>query len=262
MGDAWRVVTRSTEYDTEQVLVELGAKTVDDTIQLQLAGDVLFDFDSSAIRPDAAVQLAKVAHVLRDRSVGEVTLVGHTDSIGTDQYNQKLSEARAVAVMRWLNQKEQIPAALMVARGVGSTKPIAYNTMPDGTDNPSGRAKNRRVEIGFGTSEGASQGTEPARVTVGYGGALVTSEGAEVTVKVDDSKKLSGSCASVCRQWPSVSEDAATCVATMLELKGYPLYDTAVCVGVDTVEGCIACWLLLDVKDSDCSTIAAMCLRL
>jgi outer membrane protein OmpA-like peptidoglycan-associated protein len=83
------------------------------------------------------------------RSAGEIYVIGHTDSMGDDQYNQKLSEARAISVMRWLNETEDIPLALMKGRGMGSKKPITYNTMPDGSDNPEGRAKNRRVEIRF-----------------------------------------------------------------------------------------------------------------
>lgn len=151
-GD-WRSVTGSVYQggDTQRVLVELGATDTGGEIRLDLAGDVLFDFNSSAIRPDAAEQLAKVAFVIRQRAVGEVHLTGHTDSIGKEDYNIQLSRQRAAAVMSWLNEKEHIPANLMVGHGMGSKKPIAYNTLPDGTDNPEGRAKNRRVEFQFAT---------------------------------------------------------------------------------------------------------------
>ncbi len=135
--------------ETDRLLLELGAREEGGEWQLGLAGDVLFDLDSAAIRPDGAVELRKVAHVLRQRAAGEVKLVGHTDSLGTDEHNLKLSRARAVAVMRWLHDEEDIPAQLMVGQGMGATKPIAYNTLPDGGDNPAGRAKNRRVEIFF-----------------------------------------------------------------------------------------------------------------
>jgi outer membrane protein OmpA-like peptidoglycan-associated protein len=147
----WRARGSSTysSADTSRILVELNANTRDGEVQLNLAGDVLFGFDSTAIRSDAAAQLGKVAHVIRKRSVGEIYVIGHTDSVGSDAYNQKLSEARAIAVMRWLNENEQIPLALMRGRGMGSKKPLTYNTMPDGSDNPEGRAKNRRVEIRF-----------------------------------------------------------------------------------------------------------------
>ena len=146
----WR--TRGTTYrsaDTEQLLRDLGAEEADGRMSLALAGDVLFDFSSADIRSPAAVQLAKVAHVIRERSAGEVQVIGHTDAIGSDADNQKLSERRALAVMRWLHGHEGIPAGLMRGQGMGAKKPIDYNTMPDGSDNPQGRARNRRVEIYF-----------------------------------------------------------------------------------------------------------------
>lgn len=150
----WRTAGASAyrASDTDRLLVELGATEVDGGLRLGLAGDVLFGFDSASLRPEATAILAKVAHVLRQRAASEIRVVGHTDSIGSAEYNRKLSEARAVAVMRWLHAEEGIPAQLMVGRGMGSEKPVAYNTLPDGSDNPEGRAKNRRVEIFFATS--------------------------------------------------------------------------------------------------------------
>lgn len=152
-ADDWRDRTGSIriESDTEQVLVDLGATKQEGSLQLDLAGDVLFGFDSTQVRPEAARQLAKVAHVIRDRATGRVEVIGHTDSKGSEDYNEKLSRQRAISVMRWLNAKEAIPADIMVGKGKGSSKPIAHNTMPDGSDNPEGRAKNRRVEIRLAT---------------------------------------------------------------------------------------------------------------
>ena len=198
-GD-WRGAgTRYGSADTDRVLVELGATRQGDLIQLALSGDILFDFDSTAIQPDAGEQLAKAAHVIRQRSVGEVYVVGHTDSVGQDAYNQKLSQERAVAVMGWLSRHEGIPASVMVGRGLGSSKPVAHNTMPDGSDDPAGRARNRRVEILLATREGvdlvdvaglvrvSGQGVEVAggavRVDEGgvrVGGVEVTSDGVKV----------------------------------------------------------------------------------
>ncbi len=151
----WRGTgTRYRAADTDRILVELGAVDEGDVIRLALAGDVLFDFDSTAIREEAAEKLAKAAHVIRQRSVGEVFVVGHTDSVGSDEYNRKLSRERAEAVMSWLSRHQGIPAAVMVGRGMGATKPVAHNTMPDGSDDPAGRAKNRRVEILLAEREG------------------------------------------------------------------------------------------------------------
>ena len=147
----WRVANRGSyaAADTDRLLVELNAERSGDRVSLDLAGDVLFDFNSAAIRADAAAELAKVAHVIRQKAADEVVLVGHTDSIGKDDYNQRLSLERAAAVMNWLYEKEGIPPQLMAAKGMGSKQPVAHNTKPDGSDDPAGRAQNRRVEIEF-----------------------------------------------------------------------------------------------------------------
>ena len=137
--------------DVDGVLVELGAKAEADSIRVNLAGDVVFDFDSTVIREQAAATLSKLAHVIRRRATGRVTVTGHTDSIGTSEYNQQLSEKRALAVMTWLHRVEGIPLGLMVGRGAGASQPVDYNTMPDGSDNPAGRARNRRVELRIAT---------------------------------------------------------------------------------------------------------------
>jgi outer membrane protein OmpA-like peptidoglycan-associated protein len=153
-GD-WRTGGNIAVTDTDRILVELGAVEAADHIRLALQGDILFDFGSSAIRADAARRLAQVAHVIRQRAVGEVLVVGHTDSVGDDATNQKLSEARALSVIRHLNGSEGIPVSIMAARGLGEKQPVAYNAMPDGSDNPSGRAQNRRVELFLATTERA-----------------------------------------------------------------------------------------------------------
>lgn len=151
IDSSWRVANRGSyaAADTDRLLTELNAERSGDRVSLDLAGDVLFDFNSAAIRADAAAELAKVAHVIRQQAADEVVLVGHTDSIGKDDYNQRLSLERAASVMNWLYEKEGIPAQLMAAKGMGSKDPVAHNTKPDGSDDPAGRAKNRRVEIEF-----------------------------------------------------------------------------------------------------------------
>ncbi len=151
-GD-WRIAGHSSYLtsDTDRLLLELGANDEGGQLRLGLGGDVLFDLDSVAIRPPGATELRKLAHVLRQRAAGEIRLVGHTDSLGSADHNLKLSQARAVSVMRWLNNEEGVPAQLMVGEGLGAQQPVAHNTLPDGSDNPAGRAQNRRVEIFFTT---------------------------------------------------------------------------------------------------------------
>lgn len=71
----------------------------------------------------------------------------HTDGKGSDAYNQKLSERRADSVRQWLGQKEGLAQVKMTTQGFGAARPVAPNTNKDGSDNPEGRQKNRRVEI-------------------------------------------------------------------------------------------------------------------
>jgi outer membrane protein OmpA-like peptidoglycan-associated protein len=83
---------------------------------------------------------------LKTDSDKELTLSGHTDSLGTDQYNDKLSERRAGAVEKYLFRLG-VPRKQIVALAEGEAKPRRPNSTADGEDNPSGRRANRRTEI-------------------------------------------------------------------------------------------------------------------
>jgi outer membrane protein OmpA-like peptidoglycan-associated protein len=131
----------------EAVLRDLHAKVTDREIRIELSADVLFDFDKADLRPVATETLQKVAEVLRAHAASPVLIEGHTDGKGTDAYNQPLSERRAKAVRDWLVKNGGASAAHITAKGWGKTKPIVPNTRPDGSDDPDGRQKNRRVEI-------------------------------------------------------------------------------------------------------------------
>ena len=115
-------------------------------VRLYIAADVLFDFDKSTIRPDASKTLRQVAEIIRAKSRGAVRVEGFTDSKGDAAYNARLSEQRAASVKEWLVSKEGLSAA-MTTRGFGAANPVAPNAKPDGSDDPAGRQKNRRVEI-------------------------------------------------------------------------------------------------------------------
>jgi outer membrane protein OmpA-like peptidoglycan-associated protein len=131
----------------ESALKDLDAKVTDQEIRIELSADVLFDFDKHDLRPEAVPSLEKVATVLRARAGSPVTIDGHTDGKGNDAYNQPLSEKRAEAVRDWLVKNGGASAARITTKGWGKTKPIVPNTHPDGSDDPDGRKKNRRVEI-------------------------------------------------------------------------------------------------------------------
>ena len=112
---------------------------------ITLEDGLLFDFGKSDIRSDAAQTLSTLATVLNDAKVPTAHIYGHTDSVSDEAFNQKLSEDRANAVSTQL-KKDGVTATLD-ATGYGETKPVAPNENPDGSDNPAGRALNRRVEI-------------------------------------------------------------------------------------------------------------------
>ena len=121
----------------------------DRTTAYQLCADVLFAFDRSDIRPSAERILREVAKSIEQRYPNAAIQVdGHTDAKGSPEYNQGLSERRADAVAAWLADHEGIDRSRMKVQGYGETQPVAANTRPDGSDNPAGRKKNRRVVIG------------------------------------------------------------------------------------------------------------------
>jgi outer membrane protein OmpA-like peptidoglycan-associated protein len=140
---------RGTPETLRGALKDLGATVTGRQIKINLAADVLFDFDKADLRPEAGPELEKVLAVLKSYPAAAVLIEGHTDGKGGDQYNQSLSERRADSVRRWLAGHGT--ATPMTTRGWGRTRPIAPNTKPNGADDPDGRQKNRRVEITVNT---------------------------------------------------------------------------------------------------------------
>jgi outer membrane protein OmpA-like peptidoglycan-associated protein len=113
-----------------------------------LAADVLFEFDRADLTPAANARLEELANQLADLGPRQVTIGGHTDSHGDTAYNQDLSERRAESVRAALDQRLDGDFTFEVT-GHGETEPVAPNELEDGSDNPEGRALNRRVEITF-----------------------------------------------------------------------------------------------------------------
>ncbi len=112
---------------------------------ITLEDGVLFDFGKSDIRPEAAQTIKSLATVLSSNKVPTAHIYGHTDSISDEAFNLQLSQERADAVMAEL--KKDGVSSTLDATGYGESKPVAPNENADGSDNPSGRALNRRVEI-------------------------------------------------------------------------------------------------------------------
>ena len=133
--------------EVQAILRDLGAQTTTSGLVVTLPERVLFDFDRADLRPDAQVVLAKIARVLAHYERAPVQVLGHTDSRGAPEYNRSLSERRAAAVRDALVGRHRISAGRLTIRGLGETRPVAPNTRPDGTDDPEGRRRNRRVEV-------------------------------------------------------------------------------------------------------------------
>ncbi|QIK71735.1 OmpA family protein [Propioniciclava coleopterorum] len=111
---------------------------------ITLADGVLFDFDKSDIRPDAAGVLDDLGTAMTSVTATDAEVSGHTDAIGTDAHNQDLSQRRADSVVDAL--KERGVSTALTARGYGEARPVAPNEL-NGKDNPAGRQLNRRVEV-------------------------------------------------------------------------------------------------------------------
>ncbi len=107
-----------------------------------IQADALFDFDKSVLRPDGKKSIDDALAKIRGVDLEMVIATGHTDSIGTDAYNQKLSERRAAAVKEYLVSKG-VPSSKITTIGKGESQPVATNKTSEG------RQKNRRVDIEF-----------------------------------------------------------------------------------------------------------------
>jgi len=111
-----------------------------DNITLNMPGNVTFDFDSASVKPQFMPVLDNVAQTLTQYDKTVIEVAGHTDNVGSDSYNQALSQRRANAVASYLGSRG-IMQQRMITVGAGESRPIASN------DTEAGRSENRRVEI-------------------------------------------------------------------------------------------------------------------
>ncbi|MDO9693099.1 MAG: OmpA family protein [Candidatus Latescibacteria bacterium] len=117
-----------------------------DELRVTFDNAILFDYDSSALKTASQDQLTEVADVLSRYPDTDIMVLGHTDSSGSDDYNQALSERRASAVRGFL-MGAGVASSRITARGYGETAPVADN------GSESGRAQNRRVELNVQVNE-------------------------------------------------------------------------------------------------------------
>jgi len=112
----------------------------EDLLRVSVSSEASFDFDKAEVRPEFKPTLNKVAGVLRDDPKVRITIIGFTDSVGSEAYNLRLSRRRAEATADYLIS-QGVPANQIVTDGLGEAEPRASNATE------AGRAQNRRVEI-------------------------------------------------------------------------------------------------------------------
>jgi len=110
-------------------------------LDLVFDASVLFDFDKSTLRPEARAALAAAVAKIAGIASATITVEGHTDNVGSADYNARLSQARADQVRAFLTARPELRGRTILAKGLGATRPIASN------DSDKGRQQNRRVEI-------------------------------------------------------------------------------------------------------------------
>ena len=117
-------------------------------LRVTLDADVLFDFDRAELRRDAGPRLQRLMEEVSARVPRPAFRVeGHTDWIGSDAYNLRLSSRRADLVRDWLVRQGGVPRPAVSTVGYGESRPVAPNGTPEGRDDPEGRQRNRRVEL-------------------------------------------------------------------------------------------------------------------
>jgi outer membrane protein OmpA-like peptidoglycan-associated protein len=137
-----------------QQLQDLQAKQTERGMVVTL-GDVLFDTGRATLKPGAERALERLAQFLRTNPGTRIIVEGHTDSVGSEAYNEELSQRRAQAVTEALRARG-VPAEQYQAKGLGKAYPVASN------ETPAGRQQNRRVEIVFSDASGRfAEGPSP-----------------------------------------------------------------------------------------------------
>ncbi len=116
----------------------LQVKETDMEVQIEMPADVLFNFNKADILPKAQAALKRAAEIIRQKAKGMVRIEGHTDSVGSESYNQRLSERRAESVKAWFIREEGLSSVSFTTQGFGSSKPIAPTGNPTAPMMPRG----------------------------------------------------------------------------------------------------------------------------
>jgi outer membrane protein OmpA-like peptidoglycan-associated protein len=148
-GTVGAIIGHQMDQQAKEIKQQVAGATVErvgEGIQVTFASGLLYDFDADRLRPDAEQNLRNLATTLARYNDTDLLIVGHTDSVGSDSYNQALSERRARSVSEFL-VTQGVRVARLHSTGRGETEPLGSNA----TD--SGRQANRRVEVAIYASE-------------------------------------------------------------------------------------------------------------
>jgi len=161
-GTAGALIGKYMDKQAEELEQELENATVErvgEGIQVTMNSGILFEFDSYALRQSAQEELQSFAKVLNEYPDTKIQVDGHTDSTGSDRYNQKLSEQRAGSVGNYLRSLG-VQADRITESGFGENVPVADNSTDDG------RQLNRRVEVGIVANEQLKEAAEQGELNV------------------------------------------------------------------------------------------------
>jgi outer membrane protein OmpA-like peptidoglycan-associated protein len=155
-GTAGALIGKYMDKQAEELKKELENATVErvgEGIQITMNSGILFEFDSFALKPSAREELESMARVLNNYPDTKIKVDGHTDSTGSEAYNQRLSERRAKSVADYL-QSLGVGNDRVTQSGYGKNMPVADNSTE------AGRQQNRRVEIGILADENLMEAAE------------------------------------------------------------------------------------------------------
>lgn len=150
-GAAGAIIGHQMDQQAKELTLEIPGAIVErvgEGIQVTFASGLLYDFDSDAILPNAALNLQNLATSLKKYPNTELLIVGNTDALGSSEYNQNLSARRASSASEYLTQ-QGIGAVRMHTSGRGELEPVASN------ETEAGRQKNRRIEVAIFAGEKA-----------------------------------------------------------------------------------------------------------
>jgi outer membrane protein OmpA-like peptidoglycan-associated protein len=154
-GAAGAIIGHQMDQQAKELRLEIPGATITrigEGIAVTFASGLMYDFDSDAIRSDAGLNLRTLATSLRKYPETALLIVGHTDALGSSDYNRDLSERRASAAMRYLSGYG-ITSGRVASSGRGELEPLGSN------DSDAGRQQNRRIEVAIYASAAARNGT-------------------------------------------------------------------------------------------------------